>query len=665
MKKLKTYLCLFLSFVMIFGGTQTWAASPNDPIGDNMAKINWSGNDNYCRVTAINGNPVSGPQDYNNKEFPVGTTFTLQADPSYESQYGGQEQTQMFFKWTALVVNSVYEDPVQDSSSLENQYARETTLTITKNMAGKSVLLSAQYTTEDLLGKIPINAEWIYDYTPCNIVSYTGDVDVYGENGTYFSSSAGVGSTLTFKVTEPTAGASYRWFLFTAGGEGSIGSLVQYFPGENGDTFTLEVTQEMMDSYSGVYPYKVSAVQWDHNDSCEVMVGGGKIISADGVPVSEGQVTSFENETYLNNIGGNYGSFAPGTVLEIQADNATNLWEQLSNIPSVPRAALFRSTNFVPGKGEITTVSDTMIKYVVPDQGTVLILPGDADNLFTWSYALYDIDNAGSEGTTPDAQQPPETSQPEVPQVTPEREVQVKAFAQRLYENILQRSADQTGLDQWADVLLSGQESGAKVAQGFVDSDEFKARNLSDEEYIKILYRAFLGREADTAGLSAWLDVLDSGLSRMHVFKGFAESDEFTNICNNYGIIRGNAVLTAPMDQNEGVTKFVARCYELCLGRKADTNGINAWCNQILTGANTAKQAAYGFVFSNEFKAKNLSNEEYVKTLYRVFMDREADPEGLGAWIGVLESGQSREHVFDGFADSPEFREICAGYGIQ
>ena len=97
MKKLKTYLCLLLSFVMIFGGTQAWAASPNDPIGDNMAKINWSGNDNYCRVTAINGNPVSAPQDYNNKEFPVGTTFTLQADPSYESQYGGQEQTQMFF----------------------------------------------------------------------------------------------------------------------------------------------------------------------------------------------------------------------------------------------------------------------------------------------------------------------------------------------------------------------------------------------------------------------------------------------------------------------------------------------------------------------------------------------------------------------------------------
>ena len=231
--------------------------------------------------------------------------------------------------------------------------------------------------------------------------------------------------------------------------------------------------------------------------------------------------------------------------------------------------------------------------------------------------------------------------------------------------NILQRSSDQTGLTEWADVLLSGKESGAKVAQGFVDSDEFKARNLSDEEYIKVLYRAFLGREADQGGLNAWINVLDSGLSRMHVFKGFAESNEFTAICQNYGIIRGNAVLTAPMDQNEGVTKFVARCYNLCLGRKADTDGINAWCNQILTGANTAKQAAYGFVFSDEFKGKNLSDEEYVRTLYRVFMDREADGAGLDAWLNVLAGGQSREHVFNGFADSPEFREICAGYGIS
>ena len=145
----------------------------------------------------------------------------------------------------------------------------------------------------------------------------------------------------------------------------------------------------------------------------------------------------------------------------------------------------------------------------------------------------------------------------------------VAEFVNRLYVNLLQREADDSGLVSWADVLKSGKEQGVKVAQGFIDSKEFKSRTISNTEYIKILYRTFLGREADSSGLNSWLSVLDSGLSRMHVFRGFAESDEFTKICQQYGIQRGNAVLTAPMDQNEGVTKFVARCYELCLDEKA------------------------------------------------------------------------------------------------
>lgn len=242
---------------------------------------------------------------------------------------------------------------------------------------------------------------------------------------------------------------------------------------------------------------------------------------------------------------------------------------------------------------------------------------------------------------------------------------QIKAFVSRLYTQLLGREADPSGLNSWTEVLRSKKEQGAKVAQGFVESPEFKKRNLSDKEYISVLYKTFLDREADGAGLAAWQKVLDDGLSRLHVFKGFAESEEFTKICNTYGIIRGNAILTAPMDQNEGVTKFIARCYKLCLGRKGDEAGINGWCNQILTGKNTAKQAAHGFVFSAEFKNKKLSNEEFVKTMYRVFMDREADPAGLDAWVKVLKSGKSREHVFNGFADSGEFKEICAEYGIR
>lgn len=248
----------------------------------------------------------------------------------------------------------------------------------------------------------------------------------------------------------------------------------------------------------------------------------------------------------------------------------------------------------------------------------------------------------------------------------PEEETDpVEAFVVRLYKEILERDADISGLREWSEVLKSGREQGAKVAQGFVDSDEFKKRNLSDDAYIRALYRIFFDREADSPGLAAWKKVLDSGLSRMHVFRGFAESDEFTEICDRYGIVRGFADLKAPRDQNEGVTKYIVRNYRLCLGREADERGLNDWCDAVLSGRNTAKEAAYGFVFSQEFLKKNLSDEEYIRVLYQVFMDREADGPGLSAWKKVLNEGKSREHVFDGFADSIEFRDICASYGVQ
>ena len=75
-------------------------------------------------------------------------------------------------------------------------------------------------------------------------------------------------------------------------------------------------------------------------------------------------------------------------------------------------------------------------------------------------------------------------------------------------------------------------------------------------------------------------------------------------------------------------------------------------------------EAAYGFFFSKEFKDKNLSDEEFIKRLYKTFMDRDPDSAGFNDWKGRLANGASREDVFYGFANSTEFGNICASYGI-
>lgn len=240
-----------------------------------------------------------------------------------------------------------------------------------------------------------------------------------------------------------------------------------------------------------------------------------------------------------------------------------------------------------------------------------------------------------------------------------------KGFVYRLYKLVLGRNPDQVGLNDWTNQLTSGKSTGAEVANGFIYSKELADRKLSNADYVDMLYATFLNRKADSAGRSYWVNYLEKGMSRAYVYRGFANSVEFNAICNEYGIKAGSVVLTEPKDQNEGVTMFVYRCYEKFLGRKPDDAGLNDWCNRLLTGAINPKEAAYGFVMSNEFMSKNLSNEDYVKIMYLGLFDRAADSVGLADWAGKLDEGNSRESIFYGFADSQEFRALARSFGLN
>ena len=254
---------------------------------------------------------------------------------------------------------------------------------------------------------------------------------------------------------------------------------------------------------------------------------------------------------------------------------------------------------------------------------------------------------------------------------------QVTAFVTRLYETCLGRAPDAGGLATWVDGLASRTYNGTQAAQGFVFSTEFKNRNYCNEDYVKQLYRAFMGREADASGLATWVGLLESGTTREEVFNGFAGSNEFTNLCGQYGITRGDGLpVPAPgmgtipggpcsaCGREAGVTLFIRRLYETCMGREADESGLATWTDALVNHTHTGRQVAWGFVFSKEFTNAGYSDEAYVKQLYRAFMGREADESGLAMWVGLLESGTGREEVFNGFAGSTEFARICAQYGI-
>jgi len=106
----------------------------------------------------------------------------------------------------------------------------------------------------------------------------------------------------------------------------------------------------------------------------------------------------------------------------------------------------------------------------------------------------------------------------------------------RFYNLCLKRDPDVSGLDGWVASLLSKENVGADVAEGFIFSPEFTKAVITDEQYMTILYKAFFNRDPDPAGLQGWLDVLNSGKDRAEVLDGFIYSTEFGQLCEKYGI---------------------------------------------------------------------------------------------------------------------------------
>ena len=116
-----------------------------------------------------------------------------------------------------------------------------------------------------------------------------------------------------------------------------------------------------------------------------------------------------------------------------------------------------------------------------------------------------------------------------------------RIFVTRLYRLALLREPDTAGLNGWHNALRNGTQTGVSVAYGFIFSREMTNRRLTDEQFIDVLYTTLLGRNADPIGRAGWVNQLRAGRTRYDIFAGFAHSREFTNLCADHGIVRGNA----------------------------------------------------------------------------------------------------------------------------
>ena len=238
-------------------------------------------------------------------------------------------------------------------------------------------------------------------------------------------------------------------------------------------------------------------------------------------------------------------------------------------------------------------------------------------------------------------------------------------FVERLYVVALNRQSEKEGKDYWCELVGNGTLTGADCARFFLTSPEFKGRNLSDEEFLKVLYKTFFDRDAkdDPDGFNFWMNSLKS-VGKDTVVEGFINSPEWCDICATYGVKSGAPTAKATK-ASKNATAFATRLYTECLGREPEEGGLKYWSLGLTNLELTGSQAAHEFFYSKEFNDHGFDNKELLTRMYRTFMGREPDTDGLNYWFDNMNKGMTKDQVFNSFVQSQEFTEICASYAID
>ena len=230
------------------------------------------------------------------------------------------------------------------------------------------------------------------------------------------------------------------------------------------------------------------------------------------------------------------------------------------------------------------------------------------------------------------------------------------ALVNTLYQEILGRVPDQSGLASWVKAVNSG-STAPSVANAFWNSPEHKANPIgststaihdADTAFVSTLYLDVLVRTGDTGGIVGWSQVLNNGATTPNqVAMAFWNSPE-----HQAKLSAGTAL---PSLCSYGMT--VNALYTVLLGRSPDQGGLNTWVNALYSGTITQDQMVQSFVSSAEFSAgtSNLSTNQFVTGLYSSILHRSPDAAGLAAWDQALNSGAvTRTQAVQCFWDSPE-----------
>jgi hypothetical protein len=212
------------------------------------------------------------------------------------------------------------------------------------------------------------------------------------------------------------------------------------------------------------------------------------------------------------------------------------------------------------------------------------------------------------------------------------------SFVQSLYHTLLGRDGAAAEIASWNTVMHSGAPAFATrqaVAASFLQSSEYCS------DVVVGTYRRLLGRAADPAGLSSFVNALQAGRTVLELEAVIMGSDE-------YFASRGNS-------SNAG---FLQAVYLDVLNRAPDASGLQSYSSLLASGS--SRQSVAAIVFASGESAGLRATEVYANTLHRA-----PDPGGLAAATASLANGLTDTQLAGVFVTSTEYAANDGGDANQ
>lgn len=251
-----------------------------------------------------------------------------------------------------------------------------------------------------------------------------------------------------------------------------------------------------------------------------------------------------------------------------------------------------------------------------------------------------------------------------------DRDYNTTRFVHNCYYEVLGRYPSDDELNNICARILNEEASLELIIKQFVTSPECTSRNLSNQDYTKMLYKVLFGRGMSDEEVAFNVDLLESGLPRESLLDSLANADEcFNNLIQyrpyilQYRVSESLDEFCANAAAGALINEYSLKAYQTIYNQSKTTAEEKRRWAASLNISGTVSDLISSFISYPAYQAQSISNAERVSLLYSIMLDRYVDPTqdpGSGTYLTAMNIGMSSHFVAKVISESEEFKALCS-----